>query len=534
LSRKAGINENLIKKLVFSCGIVKFGLSNSDQPMDTIHYISSDILSLEILSDILTQDKKLALSEEARANIIKCRTYLDNKMKDNDKPIYGINTGFGSLYNIKISNDDLSKLQENLVKSHACGTGEEVPEAIVKIMLLLKIQSLSYGHSGVQLETVDRLIDFYNNDIFPVIYNQGSLGASGDLAPLAHLSLPLIGEGEVYSDGFRQPAKKVLDKMGWEPIVLKSKEGLALLNGTQFMGAYGVYILLKSVKYSYLADVIGAISLEGFDGRIEPFNEHIHMIRPHKGQIVTAQRFNELLEDSEIIAHPKQHVQDPYSFRCIPQVHGATKDTIDYVKKVFRTEINSVTDNPNIFIESDEIISGGNFHGQPLALTLDFLGIALAELGSISERRTYQLISGLRGLPPFLVSNPGLNSGFMIPQYTAASIVSQNKQLATPASVDSIVSSNGQEDHVSMGANAATKALRIIENLERILAIELMNASQALEFRRPLKSSDFIEMFIKSYREEVPLVTEDRILHYDIENTIAFLNHLQIDEAIMG
>lgn len=534
MSRKAGINENLIKKLVFSCGIVKFGLSNSDQPMDTIHYISSDILSLEILSDILTQDKKLALSEEARANIIKCRTYLDNKMKDNDKPIYGINTGFGSLYNIKISNDDLSKLQENLVKSHACGTGEEVPEAIVKIMLLLKIQSLSYGHSGVQLETVDRLIDFYNNDIFPVIYNQGSLGASGDLAPLAHLSLPLIGEGEVYSDGFRQPAKKVLDKMGWEPIVLKSKEGLALLNGTQFMGAYGVYILLKSVKYSYLADVIGAISLEGFDGRIEPFNEHIHMIRPHKGQIVTAQRFNELLEDSEIIAHPKQHVQDPYSFRCIPQVHGATKDTIDYVKKVFRTEINSVTDNPNIFIESDEIISGGNFHGQPLALTLDFLGIALAELGSISERRTYQLISGLRGLPPFLVSNPGLNSGFMIPQYTAASIVSQNKQLATPASVDSIVSSNGQEDHVSMGANAATKALRIIENLERILAIELMNASQALEFRRPLKSSDFIEMFIKSYREEVPLVTEDRILHYDIENTIAFLNHLQIDEAIMG
>lgn len=500
--------------------------------MDTIHYISSELLSLEIVNDIISQHKKLGLSEEARANIEKCRTYLDEKMKSQTEPIYGINTGFGSLYNVKISNENLSQLQENLVKSHACGTGEEVPETIVKIMLLLKIQSLSYGHSGVQLETVERLIDFYNNDILPVIYNQGSLGASGDLAPLAHLSLPLLGEGEVYMDGFRQPAAKVLEKMGWKPIVLKSKEGLALLNGTQFMSAYGVYVLLKSIKLSYLADVIGAVSLEGFDGRIEPFNELIHMVRPHKGQIVTAKRFNELLEDSEIIAQQKQHVQDPYSFRCIPQVHGASKDTIDYVKKVFRTEINSVTDNPNIFIESDLIISGGNFHGQPLALTLDFLGIALSELGSISERRTYQLISGLRGLPPFLVNNPGLNSGFMIPQYTAASIASQNKQLCTPASADSIVSSNGQEDHVSMGSNAATKALRIVDNLERILAIELMNASQAIEFRRPLKSSEFLESFIRSYREEVPLVTDDRILHYDIENTISFLTNLQIDETV--
>ncbi|MEL1243108.1 histidine ammonia-lyase [Flavobacterium sp. DGU11] len=500
--------------------------------METIHYISSDALSLEIVHTILSEDKKLALSEEARANIERCRMYLDEKMKSHDDAIYGINTGFGSLCNVKISNENLTKLQENLVMSHACGTGDEVPSDIVKIMLLLKIQSLSYGHSGVQLETVERLIDFYNNDVLPVIYELGSLGASGDLAPLAHLSLPLLGMGEVYADGFRQPAGKVLDKMGWKPIELKSKEGLALLNGTQFMSAYGVYILLKSVKYCYLADVIGAISLEGFDGRIEPFDELIHMVRPHKGQIVTARRYNELLEGSEIIAQAKQHVQDPYSFRCIPQVHGATKDTLDYVKKVFRTEINSVTDNPNIFIESDKIISGGNFHGQPLALTLDFLGIALAELGSISERRTYQLISGLRGLPPFLVSNPGLNSGFMIPQYTAASIVSQNKQLATPASIDSIVSSNGQEDHVSMGANAATKTLKIINNIERILAIELMNASQAIEFRRPLKSSEFIEMFLKSYREEVPLVTEDRILHYDIENTIAFLNNMQIDESV--
>jgi histidine ammonia-lyase len=497
--------------------------------MSNIHYISTDVLSLEAIQEIIYQHKTLELSEEARVNIQKCRDYLDAKMEANETPIYGINTGFGSLCNIKISNENLSKLQENLVKSHACGTGEEVPSEIVKLMLLLKIQSLSYGYSGVQLITVLRLIDFYNNDILPVIYTQGSLGASGDLAPLAHLSLPLLGEGEVFYNGKKMFTSQVMKQFDWKPIVLQSKEGLALLNGTQFMSAYGTQILLKAIKFSYLADLIGTISLEGFDGRQEPFNELIHFIRPHKGQIITANRVNEFLEGSEIISQSKAHVQDPYSFRCIPQVHGASKDAIDYVKKVFKTEINSVTDNPNVFIESDQIISGGNFHGQPLALALDFLAIALSELGSISERRTYQLISGSRNLPPFLVDNPGLNSGFMIPQYTAASIASQNKQLATPASIDSIVSSNGQEDHVSMGANAATKALRIMDNLERILAIELMNASQAIEFRRPLQSSDFIEMFLKSYRQEVPLVKEDRILHYDIKKSVAFLNSFMIE-----
>ncbi len=500
--------------------------------MENIHYISSDILTLEHIDRILIDDLKLELSEEAKVNIQKCRDYLDAKMACNDNPIYGINTGFGSLYNIKIDKENLSKLQENLVKSHACGTGAEVPQEIVKLMLLLKIQSLSYGNSGVQLQTVERLIDFYNRDILPVVYELGSLGASGDLAPLAHLSLPLIGEGEVYHEGKKCAASEIQEKFGWSPIVLQSKEGLALLNGTQFMAAYGVFVLLRASKYSYLADLIGAISLEGFDGRIEPFNELIHLVRPHKGQVVTAKRISEFLEGSEIIAQEKKHVQDPYSFRCIPQVHGASKDTIDYAKKVFKTEINSVTDNPNIFIETDQIISGGNFHGQPLALALDFLGIALAELGSISERRTYQLISGLRGLPPFLVDHPGLNSGFMIPQYTAASIASQNKQLAVPASIDSIVSSNGQEDHVSMGANAATKALRIVDNLGRILAIELMNASQAIHYRRPKQSGEFIENFLKVYQEEVPFVEEDRILHYDIEKSIVFLQNLQIDEAL--
>lgn len=497
--------------------------------MDNFHYISSEVLNLETLHGIISHHKSIALSEEAKINIQKCREYLDEKMASQDSPIYGINTGFGSLCNVKISNENLSQLQENLVKSHACGTGEEVPLAIVKLMLLLKIQSLSYGYSGVQLVTVDRLVEFYNNDILPVVYTQGSLGASGDLAPLAHLSLPLIGEGEVYYEGKKVPSIAILKKFNWEPIVLQSKEGLALLNGTQFMSAYGSYILMKSVKYCYLADLIATISLEGFDGRVEPFNELIHYIHPHKGQIMTANRVNEFLEGSEIAEQSKSHVQDPYSFRCIPQVHGASKDAIDYVRKVFKTEINSVTDNPNIFIESDQILSGGNFHGQPLALALDFIAIALAELGSISERRTFQLVSGLRNLPAFLVDNPGLNSGLMIPQYTAASIVSQNKQLATPASIDSIVSSNGQEDHVSMGANAATKALRIMDNLERILAIELMNASQAIEFRRPLQSSDFIEMFLKSYREEVPLIENDRIFHYDIEKSVAFLNSFMID-----
>ncbi len=502
--------------------------------MDNNHYISSEILTLEQINDIIVQHKTIALSEEAKVNIQKCRDYLDNKMQSHDEPIYGINTGFGSLYNIKISKENLSKLQENLVKSHACGIGDEVPLPVVKLMLLLKIQSLSYGNSGVQLLTVERLVDFYNNDILPVIYTQGSLGASGDLAPLAHLSLPLLGLAEVYFGHKKVQAMDVLTHFGWKPIELQSKEGLALLNGTQFMSAYGVYVLLKACKYSYLADLIGSVSLEGFDGRVEPFNELIHYIRPHKGQVVTARRVTEFLEGSQIITQHKQHVQDPYSFRCIPQVHGASKDAIDYVKKVFKTEVNSVTDNPNIFWESDKIISGGNFHGQPLALALDFIAIALSELGSISERRTYQLISGLRGLPAFLVENPGLNSGFMIPQYTAASIASQNKQLSTPASIDSIVSSNGQEDHVSMGANAAVKALKVMENLERILAIELMNASQAIHFREPLKSSDFIESFLKSYREDVPLVGEDRILHYDIAKTVDFLNSFQIEEDLFS
>lgn len=501
--------------------------------MRPIHYISGDILSLSSLKGITDNHMAIDLSEEAILNVKKSYEYLQRKLKEGDKPIYGINTGFGSLYNVKISTENLSKLQENLVMSHACGTGAYVPKPIVKLMLLLKIQSLSYGYSGAQLQTIKRLIDFYNNDILPVVYTQGSLGASGDLAPLAHLSLPLLGKGEVYDGDAIISSEEMLKRNQWEPIVLEAKEGLALLNGTQFMSAYGVYCLLKGYKLSYLADLIGAISIDAFDCNMSPFDELVHLVRPHRGQVKTAQQILEFLAGSEIGASENKKVQDPYSFRCIPQVHGATKDTLHFVNKTFKTEINSVTDNPNIFMESDKIISGGNFHGQPLSLGLDYLGIAMAELGNISERRTFQLVSGLRELPQFLVNNPGLNSGFMIPQYTAASIVSANKQLATPASVDSIVSSNGQEDHVSMGANAATQCIQIIENLETILAIELMNASQAIAFRNPKKSSAFIESFLQSYRELVPFVDEDRLLAKDIHASIAFLKSFSIEGELL-
>lgn len=493
------------------------------------YQITTEKLTFRTIFQILNEKPIVSLSDEVKERIVKCRTYLDKKTESNNDPIYGINTGFGALYDKTISKSDLGRLQENLVKSHACGLGSEVPQLIVKLMLLLKFQALSYGHSGVQLSTVQRLIDLFNEDVIPVVYELGSLGASGDLAPLAHMSLPLLGLGEVYYKGKKQKSSEVLNKLGWEPIKLKSKEGLALLNGTQFMSAYGVTSLLKIFRLSELADIISAISLDAFDGRIEPFMDELHQIRPHKGQIQTAERFRMLLKGSDLISREKAHVQDPYSFRCIPQVHGASKDTVNYVSTVFSAEINSVTDNPTIFPDKDIIVSGGNFHGQPLAIALDTLAIAAAEWGNIAERRTYQLLHGKRGLPPFLVANPGLNSGFMIPQYTAASIVNQNKQLCTPSSVDSIESSQGQEDHVSMGANSATKAFKVVMNLERILAIELYNAAQALDFRRPGKSSEFIEDFVKKYRKNVKFVSEDIVMHDEIEKSILFLQQVQYD-----
>lgn len=487
------------------------------------HVLSSKKIGLADLEKILDKDCRLTISEEFKNKITKCRTYLDDKIATTSQPLYGINTGFGSLYDKNISRENLEKLQDNLVKSHACGTGPEIPEEIVSLMLFLKAQSLSYGFSGVQLSTVERLIELFNNSVHPKVFEMGSLGASGDLAPLAHLSLPLIGLGEVHFEGRVWPAKEILQRFKWEPLHFKAKEGLALLNGTQFMGAFGVWCTLHSHRLIKLANHIAALSLDVFDGRIEPFNAKVHAIRPQKGQEMVAKEIRDILNSSQLIVQPKKHVQDPYSFRCIPQVHGASLDAIGYVTEVILSEVNGVTDNPNIFPDENEIISAGNFHGQPLALALDFLCIAVAELGSISERRTYQLISGSRNLPNYLVANPGINSGLMIPQYTAASLVSQNKQLCTPASVDSIVSSNGQEDHVSMGANAALKAYRVVNNAYSILAIELITAAQALHFRRPLLTSQRLEEWVNTFRSIVPFMESDRLIHDDLAKAEGFL-----------
>ena len=486
--------------------------------------IDDSLMDFQQVKNLLHNNLQLSLAKDAEEKILKCREYLDKKLSHSDELFYGINTGFGFFQDVKISNTQLEELQSNLLKSHACGVGEEVPKDVVKLMMILKIKSLSYGYSGVGIEIVNRLTEMYNNDVLPVIYTQGSLGASGDLAPLSHLSLPLIGLGEVYYNGIKHSAEEMLAKFYWKPIQLRSKEGLALINGTQFMAAYGLHSLINGERLIAWADIIAAISFEAFDGVDDCFNEKIHTIRAHKGQVDTAKRLRELLKGSEIASQKKSQIQDPYSFRCIPQVHGATKDSFDHVQNVFLKEANSVTDNPNIFPDDDMILSGGNFHGQPLALTLDFLAIAMAELGSISERRTYQLLSGQRGLPLFLVKNPGLHSGLMIPQYTAAGIVSENKQLCTPASIDSMSSSNNQEDHVSMGANAATKCLRVVQNVERVLAIELLTAVQALEFRRPLRSSPEIEKIVTAFREKVSFNFADRVLRDDMVKAVEFLS----------
>ncbi len=488
-----------------------------------IHKISAEHLSIEQIGEIVYGGYKIELSDDAQRRILECREYLDKKIKESTVPIYGVTTGFGSLCNVSIGSDYLAQLQINLMMSHACGTGDRVPNDIVKIMLLLKIQSLSYGFSGCQLATVNRLIDFFNNDVYPIVYMQGSLGASGDLVPLAHLSLPLVGLGEVEYKGKVLTSVEVLKKFKWQPIQLASKEGLALLNGTQNMGAFAVWSLLQSQRLSKWADKIAAMSLDAYYGLTAPFTDAVHQVRPHKGQIVTAARMRELLEGSEIMEKPKSYVQDPYSFRCIPQVHGTVKDTIEYVRSVVDVEVNSATDNPTVCPDEDLIISAGNFHGEPIAMPMDFLAIALCELANISERRIYKLVSGTRGLPSFLVANPGVNSGFMIPQYSAASIVSLNKTLSTPSSVDSIPSSQGQEDHVSMGANAAIKLYKVVLNTERVLAIELFNAAQALDFRRPLKSSPAVEAIHAAYRKVVPFIVDDEVMYPHIAHSIEFL-----------
>ncbi|MDE6098441.1 MAG: histidine ammonia-lyase [Muribaculaceae bacterium] len=491
-----------------------------------MHQISSAHLSIERIGEILAANEKIELSAEAVERIERCRKYLDEKIKQCDRPIYGITTGFGSLCNISIGEQDLSTLQKNLVMSHACGCGDTIDPEIVRIMLLTKVMSLSFGNSGVCLTTVQRLVDFFNLGILPVVYSLGSLGASGDLSPLANLCLPLLGLGEVIYNGQRRPAAEVLAECGLKPLELTSKEGLALLNGTQFMSSHAVFAILKARRLSRLADKIGALSLDAFDGCIDAFGDEVNAVRPHPGQLQTARAVRGHLAGSELISRPKQYVQDPYSFRCMPQVHGAFKDTLEYVSRVIEIEINSPTDNPTIFPDEDIIVSAGNFHGEPIALPMDFLCLALSELSSISERRIYRLISGTRGLPSFLVARPGLNSGFMIPQYAAASIVNQSKGLCWPTSCDSIPSSQGQEDHVSMGANSATKLVRVADNTERVLAIELFNAAQALDLRRPLRTSPELEAWVEEYRKDVPFVDNDTVMYTLIDKSINFIrNH---------
>ncbi|MDE3182618.1 MAG: histidine ammonia-lyase [Bacteroidota bacterium] len=491
----------------------------------TYNYLPLDksLLTFQQVKNYLKYKQLVSITFAAHEDILNCRSYLDKKIKSSDTLYYGINTGFGFLQNVKIENEQLEELQSNLLLSHACGLGEEVPDEIVKLIIMLKIKSLSYGYSGIGIEVVKRLMDMHNNEVLPVIYTQGSLGASGDLAPLSHMSLPLIGMGEVKINGEKISSEKALQKLNWPALQLQSKEGLALINGTQFMSAYGIYNLVKAEKLMQWANIISAISFDAFNCNPDCIYGNLHKVRPHAGQIFVAEELRRILQGSDIVSRKKSQVQDPYSFRCIPQVHGAAKDAFDFVLNTFRVEINSVTDNPIIFPEEDKIVSGGNFHGEPLAFALDFLAIAMSELANISERRTYQLLSGERELPLFLVKNPGLNSGLMIPQYTAAAIVSENKQLCTPSSVDSISSSNNQEDHVSMGANSATKCLRVLENVEKVLAIELLIAAQALEYRRPLRSSQKIEEIFRDFRKKVSFNENDRFLQKDLVNAIEFM-----------
>lgn len=485
--------------------------------------INKDFLGICDLSEIQVSKQKIEISPEVKAQVDKNRQYLNNKLETGDEAIYGINTGFGSLCDTIIPKSELEELQVNLVRSHSCGTGPYIDTDIVGYILILKIKSLSFGYSGVRPILLEQLARFYNEGIFPRIHEQGSLGASGDLAPLAHMALGLMGEGEVeYKDEITNAAN-LLGNLGIEPIKLSAKEGLALLNGTQFMLAHLTHCLIESYKLWNAAHSIAALSLEGYNCRTNPFFEGLSDIRPHQGQVKSATKMRAILADSGLQKAVGQAVQDPYSFRCIPQVHGATFTTMQHCRRVAETEINSVTDNPVVFNKEDEIISGGNFHGQELAFALDFLGIAMSELASISERRSYLLLSGNRGLTPYLTPKPGTRSGFMIPQYTAASIVSQNKQLATPSSVDSIPSSNGQEDHVSMGANGATKCKKIIDNVRTVLAIELMIAAQAWDQRSNLEKSSHTKKLMTAYRQEVSRLEEDRILAVDIEKSVAFV-----------
>ena len=486
-------------------------------------------LSTEDFFQTLDAASALKLSEAVWQEIRLSRAFLENKIRTAEKPIYGINTGFGELCRQEIPSGDLDQLQINLVRSHACGVGQPVPQRISRMMLLLKIMGFRSGHSAASPELVQALLDFYNAGAVPVVFEQGSLGASGDLVPLAHMTLPLLGEGEVWWQGNRIPAETFLKENGLKPYRLRAKEGLAMLNGTQFMLAYGLESLRRAEQTFETGLAVFAMAVDAFEGRPDFLFEGIHRIRNQKGQQMVAKKIAALRDGSVLASAEKKQVQDPYSLRCLPQVLGASADAMAYVASVLGAELNAVTDNPLVFREDDLVVSGGNFHGQPLALGLDFLAIAQAEVANIAERLMYKLISGERGLPVFLTSNPGLESGFMIPQYSAAALVSQNKQLATPASVDSIVSSNGQEDHVSMGANAGLKLYRVVENTESVLGILLLAAAQALDYRRPAQSSPVLEKMHADFRSRVAFRQSDALFKPDMDAAANFIKNYRIE-----
>ncbi len=497
--------------------------------------LSGRKLTLARLQAALARDERIRLTPGARARVRASRRIVD-RLRDDPAPHYGINTGFGILAHQRVPAADIEQLQENLILSHAVGVGDEVSAEIVRLMLLLKVNGLAVGMSGVTERVLNYLIRFYNADALPVVFSKGSLGASGDLAPLAHLVLPLLGLGEMDFQGRRRPAAVVLRRLGLKPLRLQSKEGLALINGTQFMSAYAVHCLLRIGNLARTADIAAAMTLEAARGSAAPYDARIHAARPHPGQQEVARNLRTLLRGSRILpshAHCAK-VQDPYSLRCVPQVHGAVRMAMAHARAVVETEINSATDNPLVF-ENGDVISGGNFHGEPLAFILDYLAIATAEFASISERRIYMLLHGdtigdLK-VPRLLMKDTGLNSGFMIPQYTAAALVSENKVFAHPASVDSIPSSLGQEDHVSMGAISATKLLEVVKNTETVLAIEFMCSAQGLEFLRPLKSGPGVEAAFTEVRRYIPFAQADRLFHHDVQTALALVRSEQIATA---
>ena len=500
--------------------------------MKNVYYVGSGELTFELIERIINENLKLELAPEAKERIQKCRDYLDKKTVESAEPLYGITTGFGSLCSKNISQDEVGILQENLIKSHACSVGEEIRPVIIKLMMLLKAHALSLGHSGVQVITVQRILDFFNNDVMPIVYDRGSLGASGDLAPLAHMTLPMLGKGEAMYEGVKMPGAEAMAKAGIKTLdTLVSKEGLGMTNGTCAMTSVGALALYDTICAAQLGDVIASMSFEGLTGLRNAFDPRIHQVRGQKGQMLVAANMRKLLDGSEILDNcQKDRVQDAYALRCIPQLHGACRDALDYVREKVEIELNAVTDNPLMFLDDEAVISGGNFHGEPMALPFDFLGIAASELADASERRTERMVNPAlsNGLTAFLTTQAGVNSGFMIVQYAAASMVSENKIYAHPASVDSIPSSANQEDIVSMGTTAARKAKMILQNTQDVLADELMTACQAIDIRRRLNThgqgmTPLHEALYQHVREKVAFYEIDREIWPDIRAVEAMI-----------